>query len=127
MPQHGLQDLWQAIVQDNPSIALPFFFPETAYLQVKAITNPAQDYQNRLIAWYRLDIEAAHRLLGSHASSAQFVSVDVPTSQAEWIVPGAQLSKGSVVSKERMMLTPREWTWANIRPPAAAVSSSNAI
>ncbi len=60
----GVQDLWQAIVTDNPTTALPFFFPESAYLQVKAISDPAADYQSRLITWYRLDIEAAHALLG---------------------------------------------------------------
>jgi hypothetical protein len=93
--QAGVQDLWQAIVTDNPTTALPFFFPESAYLQVKAITNPAADYQNRLIDWYRLDIGAAHALLGSQASSARFVSVTVPTSQAVWIVPGVEYNKGS--------------------------------
>jgi hypothetical protein len=93
--QAGAQDLWQAIVQNNPTIAMPFFFPKTAYLQVKAISSPSEDYQNRLIAWYKLDIEAAHKLLGSNASSAQFVSVTVPTGNAQWIVPGVEYNKGS--------------------------------
>ena len=93
--QAGVQDLWQAIVTDNPTTALPFFFPETAYLQVKAISNPSADYQNRLVDWYRLDIGAAHTLLGSDASSAKFVRVTVPTAQAVWIVPGVEYNKGS--------------------------------
>lgn len=93
--QAGVQELWNAIVQDDPSIALPFFFPKSAYLQVKAISNPSADYENRLIPWYRLDIEAAHAMLGSNADSAQFVSVTVPKSQAEWIVPGVEYNKGS--------------------------------
>jgi len=91
----GVQDLWQAIVTDNPTTALPFFFPESAYLQVKAISDPAADYQSRLITWYRLDIEAAHALLGSQASSAELVGATVPTSQAVWIVPGVEYNKGS--------------------------------
>jgi hypothetical protein len=93
--QAGVQDLWQAIVSGDPTTALPFFFPESAYLQVKAISNPAADYKNRLIDWYRLDIEAAHALLGSQAAQAQFVGVTVPTSQAAWIVPGVEYNKGS--------------------------------
>ncbi|HEU5333118.1 MAG TPA: hypothetical protein VFU73_10145 [Actinocrinis sp.] len=93
--QANVQDLWQAIVTGDPATAMPFFFPESAYLQVKAISNPAADYQNRLIDWYRLDIQAAHALLGSQASQAQFVSVTVPTSQAAWIVPGVEYNKGS--------------------------------
>ncbi len=93
--QAGVQGLWQAIVQNDPSLALPFFFPKSAYLQVKAISNPADDYQNRLIALYGLDIQAAHDLLGSNADSAQFVSVTVPRSQAQWITPGIEYNKGS--------------------------------
>jgi hypothetical protein len=95
MFQAGVQDLWQAIVQDNPSIALPFFFPKSAYLQVKAISNASADYQNRLIDWYDLDIHAAHALLGSHAAAAQFVKVSVPTADAVWIKPGVEYNKGS--------------------------------
>jgi hypothetical protein len=93
--QAGVQDLWQAIVHDDAAQALPFFFPETAYLQVKAISNASADYQNRLIAWYKLDIHAAHVLLGSQASSAQLVGVTVPESQAVWITPGVEYNKGS--------------------------------
>ncbi len=95
MFQAGVQDLWQAIVTDDPTKALPFFFPKTAYLQVKAISNPSADYQNRLIDWYRLDIHAAHLLLGANAASAQFVSVTVPQSQVVWITPGIEYNKGS--------------------------------
>ena len=93
--QAGARDLWQAIVQDKPQIAHPFFFPLSAYKQVKAIWNPAEDYQNRLIAWYDLDIQAAHDHLGSAAAGARFVGVDVPEGDAEWIEPGVEYNKGS--------------------------------
>ena len=91
----GAQDLWQAIVQDKPEVARPFFFPLSAYEQVKGIWNPAEDYQDRLIAWYDLDIQAAHDHLGSAAASARFVSMDVPEGDAEWIAPGVEYNKGS--------------------------------
>lgn len=92
--QAGAQALWQAILQDKPELAHPFFFPLTAYRQVKAIWDPDADYQNRLIAWYDLDIRAAHDHLGS-ASDARLVSMDVPESNAEWIEPGVEYNKGS--------------------------------
>jgi hypothetical protein len=92
--QAGAQSLWQAIVQDKPQLALPFFFPLSAYRQVKAISDPDADYQNRLIAWYDLDIHAAHEHLGA-TSDARFVSMDVPESNAEWIEPGVEYNKGS--------------------------------
>jgi len=92
--QTGAQDLWQAIVQDKPALAQPFFFPLSAYRQVKAIWNPAEDYQDRLTAWYDLDIQAAHDHLGS-AADASFVGMDVPEGDAEWIEPGVEYNKGS--------------------------------
>jgi hypothetical protein len=91
----GAQDLWQAIVQDKPELARPFFFPLSAYQQVKAIWNPAEDYQDRLIAWYDLDIRAAHDYLGSAAANARFVGMSVPEGNAAWIEPGVEYNKGS--------------------------------
>lgn len=93
--QAGAHALWEAIVQDRPELARPFFFPLSAYQQVKAIWNPADDYQNRLLTWYALDIEAAHAHLGADAASAKFVGVQVPEGNAEWIEPGVEYNKGS--------------------------------
>jgi hypothetical protein len=91
----GVASLWIAIVKDDPSLAMPFFFPQTAYMQVKDIPDPQSDYENRLIAWYRLDIHAAHQALGPDPQAARFTGVDVPTGQAEWIDPGVEYNKGS--------------------------------
>ena len=95
MFQTGVQALWRGIVDNDPSAAASFFFPRAAYVQVKAIWDPESDYQNRLIALYDLDIQAAHAHLGADAASARLVDVQVPTSQAEWIVPGVEYNKGS--------------------------------
>ena len=89
----GVNALWQGIVDDNPQEAMPFFFPESAYKQVKALANPAADYQNRLIGFYTLDIHAAHRLLGAGAKDAKLVGVTVPAQQAQWILPGEEQNK----------------------------------
>ena len=87
--------LWQAIVQDDPSLALPFFFPESAYVQVKDIQDPAGDYQSRLIANYGVDIHALHAQLGDAAARAQLTGISVPNDQAQWITPGTEYNKGS--------------------------------
>ena len=89
----GVSALWQGIVDDNPQEALPFFFPKSAYLQVKALPDPAADYQNRLIGFYNLDVHAAHRLLGADAKDAKLVGVSVPAKAAQWILPGAEANK----------------------------------
>lgn len=86
----GVRGLWQAIVQDNPELAMPFFFPKNAYLQVKAISDPATDYQQRLIANYEQDIHTLHGQLGDGAGNAQFVGIDVPDSQAVLVQPGEE-------------------------------------
>lgn len=92
--QHGEQ-LWQAIVQDDPSLALPFFFPEAAYLQVKQISDPAKDYQNRLIRAYEEDIHTLHQQLGANAAKATFDGITVNEANAAWIKPGVEYNKGS--------------------------------
>lgn len=89
----GVNALWQGIVDDSPQEALPFFFPRSAYLQVKALSNAGSDYQNRLIGFYGLDVHAAHRLLGSGAKNAKLVGVSVPAKAAEWILPGQETNK----------------------------------
>jgi hypothetical protein len=89
----GVKALWQGIVDDNPQEALPFFFPKSAYLQVKALRDAGADYQNRLIGFYGLDVHAAHRLLGADAKDAKLVGVSVPAKAAQWILPGAEENK----------------------------------
>jgi hypothetical protein len=86
----GVEGLWQAIQQDRPELAAPFFFPKSAYLQVKAISDPATDYQQRLIANYEQDIHALHSQLGSDAAGAQYAGIDVPDAQAVLVQPGEE-------------------------------------
>jgi len=90
-----MAQLWRAITTDDPSVALPAFFPLGAYRQVKAISNPDGDYSSRLIAAYEEDIHALHAKLGSQAAGAQLTGVDVPDAQAVWVQPGAEYNKGS--------------------------------
>ena len=85
--------LWEAIRQDQPELGLPFFFPKSAYLQVKAISDPATDYQNRLIANFEQDVHTLHAQLGPNAASAQFVGITVPDDQAVLVQPGEESNK----------------------------------
>lgn len=90
-----MTDLIKAVATGNPALAYPAFFPLSAYLQVKAISNPAADYQDRLIYYYNQDIATLHSSLGPNVASTTLVAVDVPPGQAEWIVPGVEYNKGS--------------------------------
>ena len=69
--------------------ALPAFFPEAAYAQVKAISDPRADWLDRLVGAYRLDIGAAHALLSAGGTRARLLRVDVPAAFAHWVRPGA--------------------------------------
>ena len=89
----GVNALWSAVVTDDPRAAMLFFFPLTAYQQVKAISDPASDWQHRLVAAYARDVHALHLSLGPNASQAQLVGIDVPQSQARWITPGVEYNK----------------------------------
>jgi len=84
-----MRALWSAVRTGSDGPAMGAFFPERAYAQVKAIADPAADYRNRLIADYRLDLGAAHALLGNAAPGARLLYVSVPAGYAHWVDPGA--------------------------------------
>jgi hypothetical protein len=56
--------LFRAIVEDDPEIARPFFFPLPAYQAVKAIEDPARDWQNRLWKLFARDVHHYHQEVG---------------------------------------------------------------
>jgi len=85
--------LWDAIVRDEPEIALPFFFPLGAYQQVKDVANPEADWKRRLVASYRRDIHRLHESLGAHPSDAKLVELEVATERAHWVEPGGEGNK----------------------------------
>jgi hypothetical protein len=85
--------LWDAIVEDDPAAAMPFFFPLGAYEQLKDVGNPASDWKHRLVAAYHHDIHALHARLGADASHAKLVSLDVPETRARWVNPGEEYNK----------------------------------
>ena len=88
-----MQLLWDAVVSGDVPAALPAFFPEAAYLQVKAIANPDADWHQRLVRLYDGDIAALHARLSGRP--AALVSVAVPDAAATWVLPGAEYNKGS--------------------------------
>jgi hypothetical protein len=80
--------LWAGVRTGSAAAAMPAFFPERAYAQVKAIPDPEADYEARLIGDYRLDLAAAHALLGADARTARLIGVEVPGAYAHWVPPG---------------------------------------
>jgi hypothetical protein len=82
----AVHDIWLAVTTGDPDEALPAFFPEKAYEQVKAIGNPEADWQGRLWYDFTLDVAAAHKLVPRDAT---LVMVVVPAQYARWIGPGA--------------------------------------
>ena len=83
---NAVHDIWLAVSTGDPDYARPAFFPEKAYEQVNAIYNPQSDWQNRLWYDFTLDLAAAHKLIGKHATLTKVVT---PTQYAQWIPPGA--------------------------------------
>ena len=81
--------LWQGIVTGSVTPALPAFFPRSAYVQLKTgLGDPAGDWQNRLVADYALDLQAAHALLAPDPAQASLVTVSVPEQYGHWIPSG---------------------------------------
>jgi len=58
------QTLFRDIVTNNFSSAATLFFPEAAYVRMKTghLANPSADFNDRLLAFYRLDFAAYHQV-----------------------------------------------------------------
>lgn len=84
-----MQALWLGVTTGQAGPAMPAFFPEAAYEQVKALGDDAADWTDRLVVHFRLDVAAAHAALGPGAASARFVEVLVPSQLIQWVAPGA--------------------------------------
>jgi hypothetical protein len=85
--------LFDGIAHDDVERAMPFFFPLSAYAQVKAIANPSADWHQRLVAHYARDIHALHAKLGPNAAHAQFEGADVPMARARWVDPNEEYNR----------------------------------
>lgn len=72
---------------------MPFFFPVSAYEQVKAIPSPSSDWRRRLVAAYKRDIRGLAKRLGDKAASAKFVRLEVPDDRARWVEPNEESNK----------------------------------
>ncbi len=57
--EEGARLLFQAIKQDDPTVAGDFFFPAEAFDLVKNMDDPS-NYHRKLEAWYAEDIHAEH-------------------------------------------------------------------
>jgi hypothetical protein len=83
---NAVHDVWLAVTTGDPDDALPAFFPEQAYQQVKAIADPAADWDGRLWYDFTLDLAAAHKLVPRDAT---LVKVIVPAQYVQWVGIGA--------------------------------------
>lgn len=88
-----MMGLANAIRANDPSFGMSSFFPVEAYKQTKKNTNPAADWQNRLIANFKVDVADANKKLGTNASIAKYVGVRVPDT-AKWVLPGEEYNVG---------------------------------
>lgn len=88
-----MQVLANAIITNSPDTAISTFFPVTAYKQTKKNTDPAADWNNRLIKSFREDVATANKALGPNAKSAVFTGATVPNT-AVWVKPGEEYNVG---------------------------------
>ena len=84
-----MRALWRGIRTGSTRGAVYAFFPLRAYEQVKGIGDPRGDYLGRLLVDYRLDLDAAHDVVGAGASAARLIRAIVPAGYVHWVAPGA--------------------------------------
>ena len=83
---NAVHDIWLAVTTGDADDALPAFFPEKAYVQVKAVGDPEADWQGRLWYDFTLDLAAVHQLVPPDAT---LVKVIVPAQYEQWVGVGA--------------------------------------
>jgi hypothetical protein len=83
-----MADLWAGIARGRLGPARTAFFPESAYAQVKAISDSRADWHARLLSGFAADISAAHAFLGRAVPGARLIGVRVPAGYAHWVVAG---------------------------------------
>jgi hypothetical protein len=81
----AIHDIWLAVTSGDPEYALPAFFPEKAYEQVKAIADPDSDWQDRLWYDFGLDVAALRPYVSPHA---KLIRVIFPSLYTAWVLPG---------------------------------------
>jgi len=82
---NAIHDIWLAITTGHADYALPAFFPEKAYAQVKAIADPDSDWQDRLWYDFKLDVAALRPYVSPHA---KLLRVIFPSLYTVWVLPG---------------------------------------
>jgi hypothetical protein len=85
--------LWAAIVNGDPERGRTCFFPLSAYLQVKAVRDPARDFTRRLLTAYTRDIRTLHTRLGPGAARARLLRLEVPETRIRWVDPGQEWNR----------------------------------
>lgn len=89
----GVRAVFRAIVEDDPAIAEPFFFPLAGYQQVKDVQDPKRDWERRLIAHFRRDVHDYHKRLGKQAAGARFIGLELPKGKTRWMKPHTEGNK----------------------------------
>ncbi len=88
-----IEQLVRAIEKDDPALARSFFFPVEAYEVVKAIKQPAKDWNRRLYRAFERSVHDYHKKLGKHAEGTKLVRLDVNEERAKWMEPGREGNK----------------------------------
>jgi hypothetical protein len=109
-----------AILSGDPTPAHRAFFPLVAYRQVKAIADPARDYERRLLASFDRDVREYHRVLGKDPSGVTFAGIDVPEARVEWMKPGRE---GNKVGYYRVLRSKLRFTLASGREKSFELTS----
>jgi len=81
--------LWSAVSGGPAADARAAFFPRSAYLQVKALADPAADYTGRLLRFYAVDVAAVAARI---PPGSLLIGAVIPPG-AVWVRPGEEVNR----------------------------------
>ncbi len=76
--RRAMAALWRGILSNDSEPAMSAFFPENPDVRLQAISDPALDRRDRLVAGFKLDLTAVHDYLLSSPGAPQ------PSSSRYW-------------------------------------------
>jgi hypothetical protein len=84
--------LWEAIVKDEPDLAMPMFYPRDAFIALKDVKDPGA-YWDKLVKDFKAQIHGYHKKLGKKASEAELETLELNAKTQVYVAPKKELNK----------------------------------
>ncbi len=90
--QERARKLFEAILRDEPDLAMPLFYPRDAYVANKDVKDPGAAW-DKLQKHYKIAIHGYHKKLGKKGAEAEFESLELNPKTQIYVAPKKEANK----------------------------------